>query len=141
MAGRYYQLLLGHAAIRSFLHMRMTGPVHRKLSECRWCDSCRRGLRHHIFTECLAWTPQNRRLWKRVAKNSGWKHLWAPAMRKLWKERATKTAPGYLEDTSHGLWFSTGVVRGPREEEVGEGEASGRRRAAPRLFRLRASRR
>lgn len=51
LAGRYYRLLLSHAAIGSFLHERMTGPLRRESSECRWCASDKRELRHHLFTK------------------------------------------------------------------------------------------
>ena len=42
LAGRYYQLLSGHAAIGSFLHERMIGPLRRESSERRWCGSGKR---------------------------------------------------------------------------------------------------
>ena len=62
IAGRYCQLLSGHAAIGPFLHERMTGPLRLESSECRRCGSGRRGSRHHLFTECQAMLPQIRRL-------------------------------------------------------------------------------
>ena len=39
LVGRYYQLLSGHAAIGSFLHERVAGPLRLESSECRWCGS------------------------------------------------------------------------------------------------------
>ena len=35
-AQRYYQLLMGHAAIGSFLHERVTGPQRLGSDECWW---------------------------------------------------------------------------------------------------------
>ena len=58
LAGRYYQLLSGHAAIGSFLHERMTGPLRLESRECRWRSSGKRESRHHLFTECQAWAPR-----------------------------------------------------------------------------------
>lgn len=48
LASRYYQLLMGHAAIGSFLHERVVGPQRAELNECWWCNSGRRQLRHHL---------------------------------------------------------------------------------------------
>ena len=99
LASRYYELLSDHAAIGSFLHERLTGPLRRESSECQWCDSGRRESRHHLFVECKAWTPQIHKLWKWVGKGCGWKHPKVPAVRKLWKEGATEAALEYLGDT------------------------------------------
>ena len=74
LAGRYYQLLAGHAAIGSFLHERMTGPLRREPGKCRRCDSGKRELLHHLFTERRAWGPQTQRPQKRVGKDCGRKH-------------------------------------------------------------------
>ena len=91
--------------------------------------------------EYQAWTPQIRRLWKRVAKDCGWKHPRAPAVRKLWREGATGAVLEFLEDTSIGRWLSAGETRAPRVEEAGEGEVSEGGEGSPgrpRLLRLRA---
>ena len=124
LAGRYYQLLPGHAAIGSFLHERMTGPLRLESGECRWYGSGKRESHHYIFTECQAWTVKIRRLWKRVVRDGGRKHPRAPAVRKLWREGATRAVLEFLEDTSVGRWLSAGGTRAPRVEEAGEGEAS-----------------
>ena len=79
LASRYYQLLSGHAAIGSFLHNRMTGPLRSESDECQWCNSGRKESRHHLLVECKVWAPQIRRLWERVAKDCGWRHPKAPA--------------------------------------------------------------
>ena len=64
---RYYQLLTGHTSIGSLiLHDRMTGPQRLASDKCWWCNCGKRQTRHHLFTECRAWSPQIRGLWKRV---------------------------------------------------------------------------
>ena len=42
IASRYYQLPLGHAAIGSFLHDRMTGAQRADSGECWWCNCGKR---------------------------------------------------------------------------------------------------
>ena len=59
LAGRYYQLLTGHADIGSFLHERMTEAQRVESSECWWCNCGRRQSRHHLFTEFRAWDPRS----------------------------------------------------------------------------------
>ena len=77
------KLLSAHAMIGYLLHERMTGPLRRESSERRWCGSGNRESRHHLFVECQAWPPEIQRLWRRVAKDCGWRHPKAPAVRKL----------------------------------------------------------
>ena len=118
-----YQLLSGHAAIGSFLHERMTGPLRRESSDFKWCGSGKRESRHHLFIECRAWAPQIQRLWKQVGKDCRWEHPRAPAVRKLWKGGGTEAALEYLADTRFGFWSSSGARRAPREaEDLGEAE-------------------
>ena len=62
LAGRYYQLLSGHAAIGSFLHDRMTGSQRLESDECWWYNCGKRQTRHRLFTERRAWAPRIRRL-------------------------------------------------------------------------------
>ena len=124
LASRYYQLPSGHAAIGSFLHERMTGPLHLESDRCRWCNSGARESRHHPFVECRAWTAQRHRLWRRVGKDCGWEHPRAPAVRKLWDERATEAVLEFLEDTRVGCWTAVGTARRQAEDvgQSGEGE-------------------
>ena len=74
LAGRYYQLLTGHAAIGSFLHERISGPQRAESSERQWCSCGKRQSRHHLFIEFRAWAPRIGRLWSRIGKDCGWKH-------------------------------------------------------------------
>ena len=106
----------------SFLHERMTGPLHLETSECRWCDTGERELRHHLFTECEAWRPQIRRLWRRIGKDPDYrrKRPRAPAVRELCRKEATEAVLEFLEDTRVGCWTLT---RGARKtaEDIGLG--------------------
>ena len=111
VAQRYYQLLSGHAAIGSFLHDRMTGPQRLEKDECWWCSNGRRQSRHHLFTECQAWTPQIRELWRRVGKDCGWDHPRAPTLRWLWKDDAIGAVVELLENTRVGSRASAEMTR------------------------------
>ena len=81
LAGRYYQLLSGHAAIGTFLHDRMTGPQRLESDKYWWCSRGKRRTRHHLFTEYQEWAPQIRRLWKRIGRDCQWQHPRAPSRR------------------------------------------------------------
>ena len=59
LAGRHYQLLLGHTVIGSFLHERMTEALRLELSECRWCGSGERESRHDLFMQCPGLDPSD----------------------------------------------------------------------------------
>ena len=87
IAGRYYQLLSSHAAIGPYLKdkIRKTDDDH-----CWWCEGGKRQTRHHLFTECRAWIPQTRRLWRDIGKAHGWKHPKAPSGKWLWMETSTE---------------------------------------------------
>ena len=86
-AGRCYQLLSGHAAIGPYLedNIRKTDD-----DRCWWCGGGKRQTRHHLFTECRAWMPQIRRLWKGIGKAHGRKHPRAPSGEWLWREKSTE---------------------------------------------------
>ena len=90
-------------------------------NECWWCSCGKRQSRHHLFTDCRAWSPQIRRLWKRVGKECHWEHPRARSVRWLWKEEATGAVLEFLEDTRVGCRVSSGRARGDEgrdEEEV-----------------------
>ena len=118
LASRYYQLLTGHAVTGSFLHERMTGLLQAETSECRWCGSGKRESRHHLSTECEAWRPQIRRLWRRVGKDCGWKHPRAPAVRKLWREEATEAVLEFLRTPGLGVGWRPGERGGQRRRQA-----------------------
>ena len=109
----------------SFLHERVTGPQRLMTSDCWWCNCGKRQSRHHLFTECKAWTPQIRELWRRVGKDCGWEHPRAPALRWLWKDDAVGAVVGFLESTRVGSRASAEAARARMDEDrVGE-EAPG----------------
>jgi hypothetical protein len=121
LAGRYYQLLSGHAETGTHRHRfgRTDTPA------CWWCASGEPQSRHHLFTRCPAWRPQTRRLWKEVGEALGWKE------------------PGPVGTVSvggegHGRRFGVfahheGGVRGSRESAPrGQGGGRERRGGGPR---------
>ena len=115
-AQSYYQLLTGHATLRSFLRDRIAGPRRLESDRC-WCNSGARQSCHHLFIERRAWGPQIRTLWRRIGEDCHWEHPMAPALRWLLKEEATGAALGFLESTRVGF-------RAPAEAarlSVGEG--------------------
>ena len=75
------------------------------------------------FTECRAWAPQARKMWKTTGKACGWKHPKAPSVRHLWEGEATETVLDFLRDTRVGCMVN--VRRHPREEEGGEEREEG----------------
>ena len=119
LAGRYYQLLSGHAATGDYL----CNKVHKLTSDkCWWCDRDVRQTRHHLFVNCAAWKPQIKELWKDVGYLCGWKHPRAPRMALLFgDERATRAVLSFLRKTKVGQM----VTIPPRDEAGGEGEEEG----------------
>ena len=125
VAQRYYQLLSGHAAMGAFLHDRMTGPQRQETDACWWCNCGRRQTRHHLFTECRAWAPQVRELWRRIGKDCGWEHPRAPALRWLWKDDAVGAVVEFLENTRVGSRASAEMARDRMDEGRDEDEVPG----------------
>ena len=119
LAGRYYQLLSGHAATGDYL----CNKVHKLTSDkCWWCDRDVRQTRHHLFVNCAAWKPQIKELWKDVGFLCGWKHPRTPRMALLFRdERATRAVLSFLRKTKVGQI----VTIPPRDEAGGEGEDEG----------------
>ena len=117
IAQRCYQLLSGHAATGSFLHDRMTGSQRLETDECWWCSCGRRQTRHHLFTECRAWAPQIRELWRRVGRDCGWEHPRAPELRWLWKNDAVGAVADFLENTRVGARASAEMARARMDED------------------------
>ena len=117
LAGRYYQLLSGHAE---------TG-THRvrfdrtDTPECWWCTSGEPQSRHHLFTRCPAWRPQTRRLWKDIREACRWERPRTPSVRYLWEGKAVME---FLRTTQVGC---VGIGRVPPKDrgENEEGEEGG----------------
>ena len=70
VAGRYYQLLSGHAATRSYLKVKIGQTDDDRFW---WCGGGKQQTRH-LFTECRDWLPRIRKLYKGIGKARGWKH-------------------------------------------------------------------
>ena len=91
LAGRYFQLLSGHAATGDYL----CSKVHKLPSEkFWWCGQDVRQTRHHLFVSCAAWKPQIKGLWKGVDYLCGSKHPKAPrtALPLWWKGNQSAAA-------------------------------------------------
>ena len=126
LAGRYYQLLLGHAATGDYL----CNKAHKLASDkCWWCDQNVRQTRHHLFVNCTAWKPQIKELWKDMGYLCGWKHSRAPRMALLFgDERATRAVLSFIRKAKWGRWSPShlGVRRGKREEKKAPGRRGSR---------------
>ena len=115
LAGRYYQLLTGHAAVAT--HLKRIGQSAS--DECWWCGSGERQTRLHLFTQCRRWTPEIRRLWQRVNAESG--SYRAPSVRRPFNEpQATEAVLDFLRTTRVGRLPGL-VMFGIMEEESGTG--------------------
>ena len=77
----------------------------------------KRQSRHHLFTECRAWAPQIRELWKRIGRDCGWEHPRAPAQRWLWERDATGAVLEFLENTRVGCRASAEAARARVDED------------------------
>ena len=55
-----------------------------------------------LFTECRAWLPQIRKLWKDIGKAHGWKHPSAPSGKWPWREKTTGAVLAFLGSTRVG---------------------------------------
>ncbi|KAF8532784.1 hypothetical protein BDD12DRAFT_950868 [Trichophaea hybrida] len=73
---------------------------------CWWCETGARQTRHHLFTECRAFKPQIRRLWKEVGDLLNWKHPLSRRISYLFKEeKVTEVVLQFLRDTGVGkIW-------------------------------------
>ena len=99
LAGRYYQLLSGHAATGTY--RKWFGKTDT--AKCWWW--CRNGepqSRHHLFTRCASWTEQRRKLWKDVGRACEWEHPHTLSVRLLWDVRAAGAALEFLRTTRAG---------------------------------------
>ena len=114
LAGRFYQLLSGHAAI---------GPHLKRVSQAR-CDKCwwyisgEFQTRHHHFIRCWCWMPEIRQLWQRVESDCEWIPRRAPTVRLLFRdERATQAVLEFLEKARVGRMPGLALLGVEEEEE------------------------
>ena len=95
-AGRFYQLLSGHAAIAPHLQRFGQAPDDK----CWWCGSGERQTRYHLFVRCRRWSPEIRRLWQNIERDCGPR---APSIRFLFRDTgATAAVLEFLRDTRVG---------------------------------------
>ena len=95
-AGRFYQLLSGHAATAPHLQRFGQAPNDR----CWWCGSGERQTRYRLFVRCRRWTPEIRRLWQSIERECGPR---APSVRFLFRDPgATAAVLDFLRDTRVG---------------------------------------
>ena len=128
LAGRFYQLLSGHAAVAD--HLVRVGQATE--DRCWCCGSGERQTRFHLFVKRRRWEPEIKRLWQRIRLDCGWGG--APSVRWLFgDERAVPATLEFLEDTRVGKMPGRILLAGgpdPEEEELecvsmqvqGEGE-------------------
>ena len=138
LAGRYYQLLPGHAAIGSFLHERMAGTQRPEPSERWWCNRGRRQSHYHLFVGYRAWAPRIGRLCRgsaRIVDGSTRGHRRPGG-------RGARGLPGQCWSSwripEKDAGRSLGQCQGLRGRKAGRGRARDRRgnreaRAHPRL--------
>ena len=97
LAGRFYQLLSGHAATAEYLVRIGQADSDR----CFWCGTGEKQTRYHLFVKCRRWSPEIRRLWQRVRMETGWGG--APSIRKLFgSEKNVKAILEFLAETKVG---------------------------------------
>ena len=89
LAGRFYQLLSGHAATAEHLLRIRQTPSDQYF----WCGSDERQTRFHLFIRCRRWEPEIRKLWQRIRLDCGWGG--APSVRRLFGDE--KAVPANLE--------------------------------------------
>ena len=119
LAGRFYQLLSGHAATGT--HRKRFGRADT--DESWWCMSGEPQSRHHLFTRRPSWTEQRRRLWKDVGEACEWENPRTPSVRLMWDVRAAEAVLEFLRTTRVGC---IGVGRVPPDKgEETDGEEGG----------------
>ena len=79
MAGRFYQLLSGHAAVAEHLVRIGQAPG----DACWFCGTGERQTRFRLFVKCRRWEPEIRKLWQKARLDSGWGG--APSVRRLFR--------------------------------------------------------
>jgi len=107
LAARYYQLATGHALIAPYMKNKL-----KKIDSdlCWWCERNKVQSRHHLFTDCDAFKPQIKRLWKEIGRILKWKHPRSKRISYLFREEAvTGAVLQFLRDTGVGKvrtgWF------------------------------------
>ena len=113
-AGRFYQLMSGHAATAP--HLKRIGQVES--DRCWLCNSGQRQSRFHLFRRCRGWRSEIREMWRRIeAECEGGPR--APSVRGLFQDpRATPAVLDFLRDTRVGKMPGLEIY-GIQEDELG----------------------
>ena len=113
-AGRFYQLMTGHAATAP--HLKRIGQVES--DRCWWCNSGQRQSRFHLFRRCRRWRTEIREMWQKIeAECEGGPR--APSVRGLFRDpRAIPAVLDFLRDTRVGRMPGL-EVHGIQEDELG----------------------
>jgi hypothetical protein len=68
LATRHYQLKCGHAPTATYLKR----SNQRDDDQCWWCGKAAQ-TREHLFRHCRKWKNEQRKLWRAVGRETGWK--------------------------------------------------------------------
>ena len=118
LAGRYFQLLSGHAAIAE--HLQRVGQMQS--DRCFWCGTGERQTRFHLFIRCRRWKPEIEEMWKKIKDETGWGG--APSVRKLFgDERCIGALLEFLNKTKVGKMPSRILLEGSPDLEEEELES------------------
>ena len=115
-AGRFYQLLSGHAATAP--HLERIGQV-RSDGSCWWCRSGQRQSRFHLFFRCRRWRAEIDEMWQKVQiSTKGGPRI--SSVRGLFHDaRATPAVLDFLRKTKVGKMPGLEVY-GIQEGELGQ---------------------
>ena len=118
LAGRYYQLLSGHAAVAE--HLKRVGQMQS--DRCFWCGTGERQTRFHLFVKCRRWKPEIEEMWKKIKDETAWGG--APTVRKLFgDERCVGALLEFLDKTKVGKMPSRILLAGGPDLEEEELES------------------
>ena len=98
MAGRFYQLLSGHAATADLQRVGKS-----RTDRCWWYSRGERQTRLHLLVRYRRWGLEIKRLWKRVEEDCEWGGPRAQSVRLLFRDvRAIPALLEFFEDTRVG---------------------------------------
>ena len=118
LAGRYYQLLSGHAAVAE--HLKRVGQMQS--DRCFWCGTDEKQTRFHLLIRCRRWKPEIEEMWEKIKDETGWGG--APTVRKLFgDERCVGALLEFLDKTKVGKMPSRILLAGGPDLEEEELES------------------
>jgi hypothetical protein len=98
IAGRYFQLKVGHALTGVYLER-----INKNESQqCWWCGH-KRQTRDHLFKWCKKWKRQQDDLWKKLRKKCKWKvRMKVPMSQVFDTDDAVKAVLKFLKERDVG---------------------------------------